>query len=211
MHAIGIVLIASVCADPGIYNPVVRLTSKDGFSSGVCYHRYGFRQREHLILSCAHGKKAHDTLTVKFGNRTEIEGTVFAIDPKRDLSVIYVESELYETRCKPMRIYAKREDIPGEGSVVKIAGYGIDKFHKSPYAEHGTTIVDVRLVNVQGNEHERIYTKAEGRPGDSGGALIMKGELVGITNAGTNGKDMDSFFVTHKDIWEFLEESQLTP
>lgn len=204
-----ILIAAMLCADPGAFNPVVKIENKEGMSSGVVYHRYGPKNSQFLILTCAHGKKVKQTQRVWFGGLSYDYGTVIAIDDKRDLAVIYVETNQHE-KTRVMRI--AKDDLV-EGERVRIMGYGLRAEHHVYFTDRQTTVVGLQTINTGGkNIRQRMRVKGETKPGDSGGVLVdANGELVGITNAMSVGRDVDGFFVTQADIKEFLAEEGLLP
>ena len=196
-----IFIAAMLCADPGIYNSVVKLDGKTSQSSGVIIQG---RQTDMLILTCAHGKKLKEEVTVTVGGHKSRRGWVVCYDEKRDLAII--SSELAKARITA--IPRPRAQPPGLGDIVRIKGYG-----HGHYSERQTTVIGVRTINVNGNVRDRLRVKGETKPGDSGGVLINEwGQLVGITNShDTGNKDVDGYFATLDDIREFLKENGVQP
>lgn len=217
-----IFIAAVLCAEPASTSPIVKLThteviptfpvnllnqqTRTTFSTGVVIARSGKHGRQHLILTCAHGKKKGDRQTVMFGGKHSIDGGyVVAIDEARDLAIVYLEAD--GQRSSVMKIVAADVEVPTQGTIVTVKGYGhTSGTRQQAYTERQTTVVGLQRLTGDG-DLLRLRTKAEAKPGDSGGALIYKGKLIGITKAMSAGsKDVDSFFVTHVQINEFLKE-----
>jgi len=152
------------------------------------------------VLTCAHGlDKAGATISVKFKNASWHEATVARIDFDRDLALIEVE-HWPATRTPGI---AKTCPESGDAHVI---GWGKDILANRPTKILGyvTTTVAYKEKNLDPDKRRRLVrVDSVGRLGDSGGALVVKGQLVGVI---ISGDDKDAYAVPAEQIQEFLEE-----
>jgi hypothetical protein len=234
-----ILLLACLTDANTVYiRPFVRLEMPSGAnSSGIVYkiHDYnrqpdgtqtGHPNKYALILTHAHGRKLHDTVTVWF-NRSENSmghsGEVVAIDDVRDLAVIACRSWPH---IKLYPILPADQDPPGIGESVRFVGFGsMKKPATSPrytcqMDDRHTTITDNNFTvhdrdkDYRDRKYPHLTTAADARGGDSGSPLIWKGHIAGTMWGYRTDKsktDHDAIFVRHTEIWAFLKEIGLEP
>lgn len=155
--------------------------------------------RGHLLTS-AHviGMAASVTVTLP-GGRT-VPGQVIAVDPVRDVALIW-------TRPVGVHGLPLRADTPATGSDVYVLGLR-DKHDALATVSHGVLRVE-RIKNGQ----RLLHSNADISPGHSGGPLLDdRGHVIGVTVSGVffkgSGSDLVplgiSFFVPISEALEAL-------
>lgn len=204
----------AVAQSPFVSTSTVREDGSGCRGSGVCYrvYDYGVDGGPHMmILTHAHNRKLKDEVQVRFSNNAEHDGHIVAIDNDRDLSIIACKE--YPSRAF-VQIMPAKESV-AVGAEVRMVGFGFSKDGnrdvRIPVDKH-TTITDAKAM-FKDCKYPLIRTAGDARPGDSGGALLYKNRLVGITRLMTtgDGTNHDAGFVRHTEIWEFLEAVHLKP
>src|SRR5437879_919317 len=158
----------TVPAFPGI--PPKTTTEVFQASGTVIWNRNGAS----YILSCAHGKLENETVEISqsqapFNKSKAIvtyRGEIVEIDHTRDLSLITCS---LPASFKPFTL---AESSPAEpGQRVRIMGFGHGQEHEKPtFTVRKYRYRDFALIKTQGT----IFF------GDSGGALVQGGKLVGV-------------------------------
>jgi serine protease Do len=163
----------SVPADEPIANAaaiilpsVVQIQSQGGVGSGVIYNSNG------LILTAAHVVAGEDTVTVRFNDGEEMEGTVLGGTTGADVAVIQVD----------------RNDLPaaelalGQDPVVGQMAIAVG----SPWGLQGTVTAGIisavdQSIPSGGSARAVLQTDAAINPGNSGGPLVdREGRVLGI-------------------------------
>ena len=163
----------SVPADEPIANAaaiilpsVVQIQSQGGVGSGVIYNSNG------LILTAAHVVAGEDTVTVRFNDGEEMEGTVLGGTTGADVAVIQVD----------------RNDLPaaelalGQDPVVGQMAIAVG----SPWGLQGTVTAGIisavdQSIPSGGSARAVLQTDAAMNPGNSGGPLVdREGRVLGI-------------------------------
>ena len=198
-----IFIAAMLCADRPAQRPlssIVKLNTSAGFSSGVVIQH---RENDILILTCAHGKKPKEQLTVEISGVKPISGWVVCYDEKRDLAIVSA------TQLQvPPRVTFMSKNRPAQGDIVKSKGFALNKYH-----ENRTTVVGIKNITAGGITRDRLQVRFDTKPGDSGGVLLdADGGIIGITNShDIDVKNPHGYFVTIDDIYDFLKENGVQP
>jgi S1-C subfamily serine protease len=141
---------------------VVQIQTQSGVGSGVIYDSNG------LILTAAHVVAGSETVTVRFEDGEEIQGTVLGGTSGADVAVVQVDRS-----GLPAAELALDED-PRVGQLAIAVG--------SPWGLQGTVtsgIISAVDQPVDGNA--MLQTDAAINPGNSGGALVDRdGRVLGI-------------------------------
>lgn len=129
------------------------------------------------------GRESDDSVEILFGDWTVITGKVVAESEQWDLAIIEIEAVKY----KPLPI----GDEPTPSTIGAIHGYGYGPYRTVPGLISG--FVDLTkhgMGSTEGEEKDdfRIIIGAGARSGDSGGAVVSDGKMVGILNM-SNGKN----------------------
>jgi len=145
---------------------VVQIQSAGGVGSGVIYDAEG------LILTAAHVVAGQDTVTVRFEDGEEVEGTVLGGTPDADVAVVQVERS-----GLPAAELALGE-TPVVGQIAIAVG--------SPWGLQGTVTSGVisavdQPIDGETGPRAMLQTDAAINPGNSGGALVDRdGRVLGI-------------------------------
>ncbi len=148
---------------------VVQIQSADGVGSGVIYDSDG------LIITAAHVVAGNDTVTVRFNDGEQVQGTVLGGTSDADVALVKVD------RTGLQAAELALDNTPRVGQMAIAIG--------SPWDLQGTvTSGIVSAVNQPigclqpgGNCRSLLQTDAAINPGNSGGALVdRQGRLLGI-------------------------------
>jgi len=129
------------------------------------------------------GREADNAVEILFGDWTVIKGKVVAESEQWDLAIIEIESVTYKTL--PIGQDPKA-NVSGS-----IHGYGYGPYLKQTGIISGfVNATSMGLGSDEGDEADdlRLLVGAGARSGDSGGAVVRDGKLVGILNL-SNGKN----------------------
>jgi S1-C subfamily serine protease len=145
---------------------VVQIQTGGGVGSGVIYDSSG------LILTAAHVVEGADTVTVRFADGEQVEGTVVGGTSGADVAVVQVDRT--DLPAAEMAL----DDEPQVGQMAIAVG--------SPWGLQGTVtagiISAVDQAIPQGNSARAVLqTDAAINPGNSGGPLVdREGRVIGI-------------------------------
>lgn len=173
--------------------PYCKIFGGESWSSGTVIAR--FKDGSGQILTCAHGKKSGEKVTVNFHGTmgTNDQGFVSAIDEDADLAIVSVSV----CRANPIKLATIGAF---EGEQVSINGYG-----KNEYSERKTKIIGIsKLAGLDGTF---VQIEAISRPGDSGAGLIATNagvkSLVGVN---VRGDGKDGWAVPVETVHKFMKE-----
>lgn len=167
-------------------SPHVRLLSGRYKCSGTCIGQDAAGNWH--ILTCGHTHKAGDRIDVKAGTQW-VAGVVTAADQKRDLADVVFAPPL--DRFPSMKLGGEVPEVDAE---VTIVGWG-----KDVLASKKTKVIRIE-------ENGWIKIEAATRPGDSGGALVRDGKLVGVH---IRGDKHDGWSVNINEINDFYAENKV--
>lgn len=147
------------------------LTPIEGIGSGFVVHSKGY------IVTNNHVVKGASRVTVVLPDGESIDGDVIALDPRRDLALLLVNTD----GLKPLKL--GDSDKVRVGEIVFAIG--------SPLGLPGSTVtmgivsaVNRTIVGENIVLEDLIQTDAAINPGNSGGPLVnVDGEAIGITTA----------------------------
>ncbi|WP_310820817.1 S1 family peptidase [Stratiformator vulcanicus] len=114
-----------------------------------------------------------------FGGNAKTRAALGAVSTKYDLAVFTFESNL----DLPVAVFARGE--PPDGSEVTLQTYtgGETFFERSSRYRHDVDLGNTDGSAVRSDLQDTAYLDANVRPGDSGGAVLYNGELVGLVYA----------------------------
>jgi len=145
--------------------------------------------RNNLILSCAHGKNIDNKVTIRMTNGMSRPGRVVWFSPSNDLSLV-------QTSRNPFVLPVTIADgsFPSQGTRVRLLGFGKGNELRN---HEGVVIGTSRLPPVWGdgtvnlNLGKVVELSAFAEKGDSGGAVLFDGQLVGVMVAISEEKNDD--------------------
>jgi len=145
---------------------VVQIGTGDGLGSGVIYDPNG------LILTAAHVVAGNETVTVRFADGEEIEGTVMGGDSDFDVAVIKVD----RTGLPAAALALDTEPRAGQLAIAVGSPWGL----QSTVTAGIISAVNQSISSAVG-PRSVLQTDAAINPGNSGGALVNRqGEVLGI-------------------------------
>jgi S1-C subfamily serine protease len=139
---------------------------ESGVGSGVIYDSNG------LILTAAHVVQGQDTVTVRFADGEQVEGTVVGGTAGADVAVVQVD------RTDLPAAELAVEDEPQVGQMAIAVG--------SPWGLQGTVTAGIisavdQAIPQGGSARAVLQTDAAINPGNSGGPLVdREGRVIGI-------------------------------
>jgi S1-C subfamily serine protease len=145
---------------------VVQIQTESGVGSGVIYDSNG------LILTAAHVVAGSDTVTVRFNDGEELEGTVVGGTSGADVAVVQVDRT-----GLPAADLALDEELRVGQMAIAVG---------SPWGLQGTVTAGIisavdQSVPSGGTARSLIQTDAAINPGNSGGPLVdREGRVLGI-------------------------------
>ncbi|HJQ91800.1 MAG TPA: trypsin-like peptidase domain-containing protein [Acidimicrobiia bacterium] len=145
---------------------VVQIQAGQGVGSGVIYDSSG------LILTAAHVVEGADTVTVRFADGEQVEGTVLGGTAGADVAVIQVEGA--DLPAAELAL----DDAPEVGQMAIAVG--------SPWGLQGTVTSGIisavdQAIPQGASARAVLQTDAAINPGNSGGPLVdRQGRVIGI-------------------------------
>jgi putative serine protease PepD len=145
---------------------VVQIQAGQGVGSGVIYDSNG------LILTAAHVVEGADTVTVRFADGEQVEGTVLGGTAGADVAVIQVEGT--DLPAAELAL----DDAPQVGQMAIAVG--------SPWGLQGTVTSGIisavdQAIPQGASARAVLQTDAAINPGNSGGPLVdRQGRVIGI-------------------------------
>ncbi len=145
---------------------VVQIQAGQGVGSGVIYDASG------LILTAAHVVEGADTVTVRFADGEQVEGTVLGGTAGADVAVIQVEGT--DLPAAELAL----DDAPQVGQMAIAVG--------SPWGLQGTVTSGIisavdQAIPQGASARAVLQTDAAINPGNSGGPLVdRQGRVIGI-------------------------------
>jgi S1-C subfamily serine protease len=156
-----------------------------------------------LVLTSAHVVAGADAIVVNQGGRSSI-GTVVAFDPEMDLA--YVTFEGVPTRTLPVRSDRVRAGDTGVAYVVRdgeVVGV--------PVRIRRRVTIRTEDVYVQGEtERPGLELDAAIESGDSGGAVVIDGMVVGVIWARSNRFDRRAYAIDAVRAADLVHEQLAT-
>jgi len=198
------ILLAALCQSPHVY--VIDATTASDPNATPCSSGVVIKEDagEYWILTCAHYKDRTHEYSVMFDSDPvkRSGGKVLAISPDRDLALIQIT--FLGEKCRPLLIRPDSDPIPGKDTKAEAFGYG----NHIPRFQTNFKKLDTRIVDATHAKSSLVWAVGQHRPGDSGGALVIDGQIAGIDKCYSDGK---VGFVTHKEIHKFLKEAKIKP
>ena len=145
---------------------VVQIQSQGGVGSGVIYDADG------LILTAAHVVSGVDTVTVRFNDGEEMEGTVLGGTSGADVAVVQVD----RSGLQAADLALGQEAVVGQMAIAV----------GSPWGLQGTVTAGIisavdQSIPSEGSARAVLQTDAAINPGNSGGPLVdREGRVLGI-------------------------------
>jgi len=145
---------------------VVQIQSQGGVGSGVIYDAGG------LVLTAAHVVAGEDTVTVRFNDGEEMEGTVLGGTSGADVAVIQVD----RTGLPAADLALEQDPVVGQMAIAV----------GSPWGLQGTVTAGIisavdQSIPSAGSARAVLQTDAAINPGNSGGPLVdREGRVLGI-------------------------------
>jgi hypothetical protein len=173
----------------------------------------GFRsedgKKRYYVLTCAHAIEDESQPVVIHPVKQKLdvfEAAVLAIDRDRDLALTEYPPDLgWAPGDRPTPL---ADECPEPGAEIRICGYGNQQYNERP----GKITKRETVTIIYDDEQKAVRTlpgiSVAGREGDSGGAIMHKGKLVGVNIAGgTLKQTTKSHFVPVEEVHEFLKEN----
>lgn len=155
------------------------------------------------VFTCAHNYDDSKPVDVFLSKTLMLAACkIFALDGDRDLGLIELPRGANLKTAHPIRL---ADTCPEPCSCnVKVIGYG-----KGRCTERVTRLGELQDVTLSGAAPRELPThEATVNPGDSGGAVLHGGKLIGVTAARLN-RNGDGIFVPVEEVRAFLEENSL--
>jgi S1-C subfamily serine protease len=166
--ALALIMLVPVNAADTPVPQAVRVVVEDSdtyFSAGT-----GTLIRADLIITNNHvvvGRAKNGKITVKFPSGLIYVGKVVKVDKVWDLAAIRINP----VDIPPMPL----GDLPATGDMITVGGYG-----SGDYKVSAGELTAWFLPDDGSSVPGFLEVKTTVRPGDSGGAMVMNGELVGV-------------------------------
>lgn len=168
---------------------VVTIITASGHGSGFCISKDG------VIVTNAHVVEGVNNIEVKFNKGLSFEAEVLKIDSEKDLALLKVPGNGYQT----LRI---TESKPELGEEIVIIGTPAEEFLEQSISRG--IVSGIRLI--EGNPV--IQTDASISPGNSGGpAFNSKGQVIGVVSSKLVGGGVEGigFIIPSKSLIELVE------
>ncbi len=157
---------------------VVQIENDEGLGSGVVYDQGG------LVMTNAHVVGTSTTVTVRFSDGNQTDGTVVGSDPSSDIAVVKIESmdhvKVARLSAEPAKVGQMAIALGSPFGLSQSVTAGIVSAVDRPVTDQQTRGASSRsaiAINM-------IQTDAPINPGNSGGALANRnGEVIGVNTA----------------------------
>jgi len=158
------------------YKSVVVITTSIGQGSGFLY------DNSYTVLTNWHVVEGETEIYVQFYDGTRERASIVGLDAYSDVAVLMVPSS--PSDAKPLKLGNSSDLYVGQQVVTIGNPLGFTGSLSSGYVSQVNKIIDLEGVPITVPVTQLDITLA---PGNSGGPLLdMSGNVVGITNAGTN-------------------------
>jgi len=154
------------------YRSVVLIRTPSGQGSGFLYNT------SNIVVTNYHVVDEETDIEIEFFDRTRTQATVIGSDPYSDIAVLSIPSAPPE--CNPLK-FGNQSSI-GQQVVAIGNPLGLTESLSVGYISQVNRLLDLEPIIVPVLQLDLTIA-----PGSSGGPLLdMKGNVVGITNAGTD-------------------------
>ncbi len=166
----------------------------------------GFVIEGDLILTNAHVVEQASQIFVQPPNSADkIRAVVVGISQGIDLAVIQLRKEKdrdeFHSKHPPLDL---RQTLPEIGSTVQAIGY--------PMGGEQLSITEGVVSRIEytsyylNNTGLRIQVDAALNPGNSGGPVVMDGEVIGVVFSGMNAAENIGYVIPVEEVTEFLDD-----
>lgn len=144
-----------------------------------------------LVLTAAHVVKGGGAITVTNGF-TSVTGTIAAFDPEADLALVALDRPIGRT----FDLYDGDASAIADGSEAVAYVMRDGEIVTVPVTVRRSITLQSEDIYVQGMyEHAAWELDAEIQSGDSGGAVLFDGEVIGVLRFRSNARDARAYAV----------------